>query len=59
VRLAERYYRLLDEGMEPESDTIQQLEQQLDDIEAEFGDNPAWVALLKTERRARLNRKVE
>lgn len=59
VRLAEQYYRLLNEGMEPESDTIQQLEQQLDDIETEFGDNPAWVALLKTERRAKQNRKVE
>lgn len=58
VQLATKYYRLLDEGIPPESSTIQQLEQELDDIETEFGDNPAWVALLKTERRKRTGKRI-
>lgn len=52
VNLAERYYQLvsldLENGVE-----AQEVKQELDDMESEFSDDPAYVALLKAERRSR------
>lgn len=49
---AETYYQLIKAGKDntPEATRIKQ---ELDAIEAEFSDDPAYVALLKTEREAR------
>ncbi len=56
VETAQSYYRLLDEGAGYDDEQIQALEQQLDELETYFGDNPAYVAFLKAERRKRLHK---
>ena len=51
VKVSSEYYKLLNEGISSTSQEILDLESRLDEIEEKFGDNPAYVALLKTERR--------
>lgn len=46
---AEQYYTLIKEGRE--NDSIQ-IKEELDAIEAEYSDDPAYVALLKAERKS-------
>lgn len=51
VEKAEEYYRLVKEEKENTSDAIK-IKKELDEIECEFSDDPAYVALLKAERKA-------
>lgn len=52
LELATQYYQMLDSG-KPDSDAeVQQIAKKLDDIEQRFIDNPAWLALMRTERKA-------
>lgn len=51
VEVAEKYYQLVKEGENDIAD-IQELKRQLDAIEEEFSDDPAYVAMLKMERSA-------
>ncbi|MDP2503693.1 AAA family ATPase [Vibrio splendidus] len=53
MKLADEYYRLLDEGYSSESPEVESIAARLDEIEELFGDNPAEVALLKSERRTK------
>lgn len=52
--LAEEYYKLLESGLSPDSEAVKAVELRLDEIEEVFGDNPAETALLKSERRAKI-----
>lgn len=56
VELAKKYYQLLDSGKSESDPVVEAIATQLDDIEERFADNPAWLALLKTERKASLKR---
>ena len=47
--MAERYYQLVKEDKENSEEAIN-VKNELDAIEAEFSDDPAYVALLKAER---------
>ena len=49
---AEKYYQLVmsDKGDSPEAD---QVKKELDEIEANYSDNPAYVALLRAERQTK------
>ena len=47
--MAERYYQLVKENKE-KSEEATNVKKELDAIEAEFSDDPAYVALLKAER---------
>lgn len=49
VELAERYYQLVKAGKE-KGDEAKKVKPMLDDIETEFSDDPAYVALLRAER---------
>lgn len=51
---AAEYYRLLDEGVPESAEAVARLAERLDALEERFGDNPAYVAFLKSERRKRL-----
>ena len=51
MKVAEEYYKLLDAG-KPESDAkVKALGDQLDHYELEFSEHPAYVALLKAQRK--------
>jgi predicted ATP-binding protein involved in virulence len=52
VEKAELYYQLVAHG-EGDDERAQQIKQELDHIELEFSDDPAYVALLKAERNSR------
>lgn len=49
---AEQYYQLVRDNRENEQESME-LKKQLDDIEAEFSDDPAYIAMLRAERRTR------
>lgn len=49
---AERYYQLVRAG-EDDIDQVSRIKRELDEIELEFSDDPAYVALLKAERALR------
>lgn len=51
IKMADQYYQLVKSGKgnTPEAEEIKKV---LDEIEAEFSDDPAYVALLKAERKA-------
>ncbi len=51
VTSAEEYYQLVKSG-EGNSETAADVKQRLDEIEVEFSDDPAYVAMLKLERSA-------
>lgn len=51
VEISDKYYRLLKQGKSLDDAEVQRVSQQLDEIESLFGDNPAWVALMRAERR--------
>ncbi|MDE6403960.1 MAG: AAA family ATPase [Muribaculaceae bacterium] len=51
VNAAEEYYQLVKSG-EGDSDVATKVKQRLDEIEVEFSDDPAYVAMLKMERSA-------
>lgn len=51
VEAAEEYYQLVKEG-EGDSDAATDAKQRLDEIEVEFSDDPAYVAMLKMDRSA-------
>ena len=48
IELADKYYDLVMSGK-----TDEQTAAELDEMEAEYSDNPAYAALLKAERRSR------
>ena len=50
--MAEKYYSLVLQSREDESES-KRIKQELDSIEAEFSDDPAYVALLRAERKSR------
>lgn len=52
ITAAERYYQLVKSGKGNE-DQLDKLKQELDDIEEEFSDDPAYVALLRAERNSK------
>jgi len=52
VKLAQQYYQLLDSGKGESDKDVQAIAQKLDEIEERFVDNPAWLALMRTERKA-------
>lgn len=54
TEIADQYYRLLDEGKQLSDPEMLVLERQLDELEDHFADNPAYVALLRAERRKQL-----
>ncbi len=49
VEKAEEYYQLVKEGKEGTAESIK-IKKELDDIESQFSDDPAYVALLRAER---------
>lgn len=51
VEISDNYYRLLKQGKSLNDAEVQRISQRLDEIESSFGDNPAWVALMRAERR--------
>ena len=51
MKLADEYYALLDEGIPDTDNKVVELEAKLDKLEERFADNPAYVAMLKSERR--------
>ena len=51
VEKAERYYQLVKDG-QGDSAEAQQVSKELDEIEQEFSNDPAYVALLKAERKS-------
>lgn len=51
VEISDQYYQLLKEGFSECDPDVQCLAQRLDEIEAQFSDNPVWVALMRAERR--------
>nr|WP_310615991.1 AAA family ATPase [Pantoea cypripedii] len=57
VRVSDRYYALLNSGKTEDDAEVAALSRKLDELEEFFGDNPAWVALLKAERRKKLKAK--
>lgn len=52
VELATKYYQLLESGKSESDQEVKNLSEQLDKIEERFIDNPAWLALMRTERKA-------
>lgn len=53
MALADEYYKLLDSGVSETDKSVRELSQQLDELEERFADNPAYVAMLRAERRNR------
>lgn len=51
MTIAKNYYELLNNGSNVNGDDVQQLKRQLDDLQIELSDDPAYVALLVAERR--------
>ena len=51
VAVSDRYYQLLNEGRSESDPEVRKLSAELDKLEEFFGDNPAYVALLRAERR--------
>ena len=51
VEKAERYYQLVKDGW-GDSDEAKRVNEELDEIEQEFSNDPAYVALLKAERKS-------
>lgn len=51
VEKAEKYYRLVQSGME-NTEECKSVKKELDEIEEQFSDDPAYVALLRTERKS-------
>lgn len=49
VEKAERYYQLVKEG-ESNAEAVEDIQKELNEIEIQFSDDPAYVALLKAER---------
>lgn len=54
VEISDRYYQLLNEGKHENEQEIKYLSAELDKLEEIFGDNPAYVALLRAERRRKM-----
>jgi predicted ATP-binding protein involved in virulence len=57
VEISDRYYQLLNEGKNDNNHEIRELSSKLDKLEESFGDNPAYVALLRAERRRKMGKK--
>ena len=51
MKLAYKYYQLLDNDLNPDTPEVKEIGAELDEIEELFSDNPAETALLKSERR--------
>lgn len=51
VEVSNRYYALLNSGISEDDPAVAILSEKLDKLEAYFGDNPVYVALLRAERR--------
>ncbi|TKI05689.1 AAA family ATPase [Martelella alba] len=51
VEISDKYYKLLKAGRTAKDADVSALSAELDRIEESFGNNPAWVALLRAERR--------
>ncbi|MFJ5470651.1 AAA family ATPase [Pectobacterium carotovorum] len=51
VSISDRYYKLLNAGKKMDDQEVRELSEELDKLEEFFGDNPAYVALLRAERR--------
>lgn len=54
VKAAERYYALLEQTPNASADTLEDINQQLEELAAPYSDNPAYVAFLEFQRRAAL-----
>jgi len=55
MKVAERYYQLLEEGKNSEDDTqVRQIKAELDQLSRRYSDDPAYTAFLNMERLARL-----
>jgi len=54
MKVAERYYQLLEEGKSSEDDTqVKQIKAELDQLSMLYSDDPAYTAFLNMERLAR------
>jgi hypothetical protein len=54
MKVAERYYQLLEEGKNSEDDTqVKQIKAELDQLSMLYSDDPAYTAFLNMERLAR------
>ncbi len=51
VDMAEKYYQLVKDGQKDSADA-NKIKEELDEIEADFSDDPAYVALLRAERKS-------
>ncbi|HCT9183678.1 TPA: AAA family ATPase [Proteus mirabilis] len=51
VEISNKYYELLKQGKSVNDTEVRRISDRLDEIESYFGDNPAWVALMRAERR--------
>ncbi|WP_148611033.1 AAA family ATPase [Aeromonas sobria] len=53
MNIAKHYYELLNNGADMNSANVQEIKNQLDDLQMELSDDPAYVGLLVAERRKR------